>query len=80
LKNHAGVSEDEFNSILKSHVVNPDLMYNDDFYGFFADRKEQILQRIEQVMGKTIVRDQEVQEEGVYDDDQNGKNNFDETE
>ena len=35
LKKHAGVSDDEFNEILLSHVVNPDYMYNDDFYGFF---------------------------------------------
>ncbi len=68
LKKHAGVSDDEFNSILESHVVNPDFMYRDDFYGFFADRKERILQKIEQSMGKIIVRDQEVKEEGVFVD------------
>jgi hypothetical protein len=44
------------------------MMYSDNFYGFFADRKERILQKIEQAMGKKIARDQEVQEEGVYID------------
>jgi len=63
LKNHAGVSEEEFNNILKSHVVNPKFMYNDDFYGFFADRKEQILIRIEKAMGKPIARVQNIEEE-----------------
>ena len=66
LKKHAGVSDEEFNEIMKSHVVNPDLMYNDDFHGFFNDRKERILQKIEEAMGKKIVRDQTVHEEGEY--------------
>ena len=52
-------------------------MYRDDFYGFFEDRKERILQKIEQAMGKMIVRDYKVQEEGEYHDDQNGENNLD---
>lgn len=39
LKKHAGVTDEEFHLILKSHVVNPDFMYADDFYKFFADRK-----------------------------------------
>jgi hypothetical protein len=68
LKKHAGVSDDEFNTILLSHVVNPDFMYNDDFYSFFADRKEQILKRIEIAMGKSIPRDQLIAEEGNYID------------
>ncbi len=68
LKKHAGVTDEEFNSILKSHVVNPDLMYNDDFYGFFADRKERILQKIEQAMGKNIMREEPIPEEGKFID------------
>ena len=68
LKNHAGVPDTEFDTILKSHVVNPELMYKDDFPAFFADRKEQMLNRIEQAMGKTIVREQQIPEEGRYVD------------
>lgn len=66
LKKHAGVSDEEFINMLKSHVVNPDFMYNDDFNGFFAHRKDQILQRIERAMGKNILRDQILQEEGKF--------------
>jgi len=69
LKKHAGVSDDEFNEILKSHVVNPAYMYQDDFYVFFADRKEKILQKIEAAMGKNIARDQEIPEEGSFIDE-----------
>jgi hypothetical protein len=43
-------------------------LYNDDFIGFFNDRKKKILQRIEKAMNKTIPRG-ESQEEGVYVDE-----------
>ena len=36
LKKHAGVTDEVFNSILISHVVSPDFMYRDDFYGIFC--------------------------------------------
>lgn len=70
IKKHAGVSDDEFISILKSHVVNPEYMYQDNFYGFFADRKEKILQKIEAAMGKIIAREQVMMEEGYYVDEE----------
>jgi len=69
LKKHAGASEAEFDAILRSHAVKPDFMYIDDFYGFFTDRKERILQKIEAAMGKTIMRNQVELEEGAYIDD-----------
>jgi len=49
-------------------VVNPELMYRDDFYGFFLDRKEHILKRIEKAMGKQIPRDYLIEEEGKFVD------------
>lgn len=66
IQKHAGVPDEEFKTILQSHVVNPHLMYSDNFYGFFSDRKERILQKIEIAMGKTIARDQQNQEEGLF--------------
>jgi len=68
LKKNAGVSDEEFESILNSHVVNSEYMYADDFFGFFNNRKERILQKIEEAMGKKIIRDQPGQEEGEYID------------
>ena len=44
-------------------------MYIDDFNGFFADRKERILQKIEIIMGKAIIRNQAEQEEGTFIDE-----------
>lgn len=66
LKKRAGVSDDEFYSILKSHVLDAKFLFSDDFYGFFKDRKEKILQKIEKAMGKSIARDVAEVEEGEY--------------
>jgi hypothetical protein len=69
LKKHAGVPDADFDTILRSHAVNPDFMFQDDFYGFFADRKERILQKIELATGKTIPRHQPEPEEGTFVED-----------
>jgi hypothetical protein len=66
IQKHAGVDDEEFNEILKSHVLAPEYLYADDFEKFFSDRKEKLLQRIERVMNKPIPRDTVQQEEGIY--------------
>jgi hypothetical protein len=66
LQKHAGVDDEEFHNILKSHVLLPELLYADDFHNFFSDRKEKILQRIENAMNKPIPRGALYVEEGVY--------------
>ncbi|MDD4570648.1 MAG: DUF262 domain-containing protein, partial [Tepidanaerobacteraceae bacterium] len=66
IQKHAGVSHEEFQNILKSHVLSPELLYKDDFENFFSDRKEKILQRIEKAMNKSIPREAVEIEEGVY--------------
>ncbi|MDD2556435.1 MAG: DUF262 domain-containing protein [Syntrophaceticus sp.] len=68
LQKRAEVEDDEFQNILKSHVLSPGFLYEDDFMGFFNDRKEKILHRIEKALNKTIPRG-ETQEEGVYVDE-----------
>ncbi len=69
VKKHAGVEDEEFETIIRSHAIDPTFLYRDDFRAFFADRKERILRRIESAMGKEISRmetaDQEIfNEEG----------------
>jgi hypothetical protein len=66
IQKHAGVSDEEFQSILKSHVLSSEFLYADDFENFFNDRKEKILQRIEKAMNKPIPREAIQLEEGVY--------------
>lgn len=75
LKKHAGVSSEIFENILKSHVLDPKFMYGDDFKGFFIDRKEKILQRVEKAMNKVIPRDLIALEEGVFVDIENEEDN-----
>jgi len=69
IQRHAGVNDEEFQDILKSHVLSPELLYADDFASFFRDRKEKILQRIEKAMNKRIPRGTMEVEEGVYIDE-----------
>ena len=51
-------------------MVNPVFLHQNDFRGFFNDRKERILQRIEKAMGKPIMREQSISEEGEYLNDE----------
>jgi len=66
VRKEAGVDEKEFNNILISHIVDPKFLYNDDFYGFFSDRKEKILQKIEKAMGKQIPRDKFIEGRTIH--------------
>jgi len=77
IKKSVGVADEEFLEILQSHVVNPAFMVQDDFYGFFNDRKERILIKIEKAMGKVIVREQEITEEGIYINDEEENSDVD---
>ncbi|HHU75864.1 MAG TPA: hypothetical protein GXZ24_03065 [Firmicutes bacterium] len=66
LQKHTGVSDKEFNKILESHILTPGFLYTDDFEGFFNDRKEKLLQRIERAMNKSIPRGAVPVEDGTY--------------
>ena len=68
LRKRAGVSDAEFNSILRAHAVDHEFMFNDDFHGFFLSRKELLLQKVENAMKKQIPREQYVEEEGEFID------------
>jgi len=66
LERHARVDDEEFQNILKSHALSPELLYADDFESFFKDRKERLLVMIENAMQKPIPREAVELEEGVY--------------
>ena len=70
LQKTANVTSEEIDDLLRTHLVNPGIIRTDDFYAFFADRKELILQRIEQATGKPIPRDTAINnDEGVFAED-----------
>jgi hypothetical protein len=66
IQKYAGVDEELFQSILKTHVLSPCYMYANDFKSFFYDRKEQILRRIERAMNKPILRELATTEETTF--------------
>lgn len=67
LEKRAETSTEEIDDLLRTHLVNPVIIRSDDFYAFIADRKEQILKRIEQATGKQIIRDVAINtDEGVF--------------
>ena len=45
----------EQDEILKSHAIDPRLLRSDNFTGFFAARKETLLNIVEEAMGKSIL-------------------------
>jgi len=48
------VSSSNLDGYLESHLINPQLLRNDDFDGFIQDRASQLLNEIEKVMGKPV--------------------------
>ena len=49
------------NELLASHSISPTLLREDDFDGFIADRRNQLIGLITKAMGK------EVEEQGEYE-------------
>lgn len=51
----AGIQGDELNKVLSTHLLDPHTLRVADFDAFFAHRRSQLLQLINQAMGKPIV-------------------------
>ena len=47
-----GMSQERLDVILRSHLIEPELLRANDFEGFFQNRTEQILQCLQTAMGK----------------------------
>lgn len=75
LRKEGDMKEDRQQEILRSHLIEPDTLSNDEFDEFFKDRREQLLKIIESVTLKKIDRQDE--EDGEYVDD-NGENDSEE--
>jgi len=56
LQKQFGINDERMNTILQSHVIGNELIRADDYEGFFKQRTEELLKRIENVMGKKIER------------------------
>ncbi|WHY72650.1 DUF262 domain-containing protein [Fictibacillus enclensis] len=49
------ITESELNNILRTHLIDIDSIRNDDFDKFFETRRAQLIQIIENVMGKKVI-------------------------
>jgi len=62
-----GLTDTEMDDLLASHALSPDRLRADDFDGFIADRRKQLLALIERAMGKAVSRSGEVEEYEMED-------------
>lgn len=58
---HVGLTDEQMDELLASHSISPTLLREDDFDGFIADRRNQLIALIAKAMGK------EVEERGEYE-------------
>ena len=47
----------EFDTVLSSHELNPDLLFQGDMRAFLRDRRARFLDMIEHAMGAPVIRD-----------------------
>ncbi len=57
LETKAQIPPAQLDGLLKSHLISPAPLREDDFSTFFADRRERLCQLIETAMGKAVQRD-----------------------
>lgn len=57
-----GISPEALDEHLKSHMIDPSLLRNDDFDGFYDSRKTALLAVVEKAMGKKAYRGDETDE------------------
>ena len=53
----AGMDVERQNDVLRSHLIDPELLRADDFDGFFKAREKALVEVIEEAMGKPAVSD-----------------------
>lgn len=58
IEKNEGIPAERLDQILRSHVIDPEALRNDDFWVFYDRRYEEILDRIEAAMGKPVIREE----------------------
>jgi hypothetical protein len=56
LHKQVGLNDDAMNAILLSHYIDPATLRADDFNQFYEQRKNNLLEIVERVMGKAVDR------------------------
>ena len=57
IQKDAGINNRAMDEILASHLISADALRADDFWGFYEDRKNALLNAIEEAMGKEVIRE-----------------------
>lgn len=65
-----GITAERMDELLSSHLIDPVAVRADDFVAFFQLREKGLLQRIEQAMGKPVLRDVLVSEPDEIEDEE----------
>jgi len=55
MQNAGGLDEEGMDAALETHLIEPQTVRQDDFEAFFESRRQALLQRIQTVMGKTLL-------------------------
>ena len=69
IEKKTGVSPDDLDNILRTHLIEPSFLRADDFEGFFAARMEALSDLVGNAMGKSVVVDQGSNEPEFEPDD-----------
>ena len=51
------MDQQEFNKVLASHLLDPELLQAGEPFKFFADRRERFVKMVEEAMGKPVIHD-----------------------
>lgn len=57
VENKANLSRDELDEVLRTHLVDPELLRADEMSAFFEARREEMCKLIERAIGKQVPRD-----------------------
>ena len=64
IEDRAKIDEAKLDGHLESHFIDPKLFRSDDFDGFFGARQQALLDRIGKAMGKRVITDTNIPDEG----------------
>jgi hypothetical protein len=78
IEKKTGISPSALDSILRTHVIEPEFLRADDFDGFYNARIKALSDLIGQAMGRAVVEDQGSNEPEVEVPDEPGLDEEDE--
>ena len=65
IEDKQGLSAEQLDDILRSHLIEPEHLRNDDFQAFFEARKAALAELISKAMGNEVIRE-ETEDEPIY--------------